>query len=349
MSKIPPEQKLSYFVLPTLRIVPFALLASLAILASGCGTISSGPKTEASPVAPPSIKILTHLLPKKSSVVKAATIHFQGKPSEEVVVSTTPPKNRTSVSSSLIISTVVWNAARDAWKVNWHSPAMSIQQDLQSGHPAVSAISAWQIHRTPHGALIGLLAPASLGATTLWNSGVFLWVSPSKTPRIVWTASGNHSLPDAILTRTSKGIVASEDACSAVEGVVLGGRPQVKSLSCTNITSQMQGTRIDFSASSRNVIHLAQSTISAAAGTTLVFRPANAATAQDVNNGSLSLYGGYLRNSLPVGQVPLAQVDSIARWSYKLTSPGTYRFAIVPSSSQETTVPPVLTVTVANG
>ncbi|NMP24214.1 hypothetical protein [Sulfobacillus harzensis] len=82
-------------------------------------------------------------------------------------------------------------------------------------------------------------------------------------------------------------------------------------------------------------------------GTTLLFSPGNTRTASLVNKGDFALYGGeFLDNSVPNGLVPLALGDLVHGWSDTLPLDGTWRFAIVPTTTVTGNAPVTLTVKV---
>lgn len=228
----------------------------------------------------------------------------------------------------------------------WHSPALDLQRGYQPGHPMVPALSSWQVDQSSHGAIVGLLTPASIGADTLWNDGMLIWVPADSLPKVLWMAKGSRQmLADGVINRTNQGLVVNQYACGAIQAVPNNGRPRVKNLSCTDVLASTPGQRLSFTVSG-NHIQPSQSTLAVAKGTTIVFAPKDAATADMVNNGKLGLYGGFLGSGVPKGQVPVAHADNISHWYYKFTSPGTYTFAIVPSTSAATTVPVDITVQV---
>ena len=333
------------------RLLPaLVIMAGVASVAAGCGTLPgtsrSGPMI---PASPPSQAVLKRLLPKGQTIAKSAVLEFKGHAPVDIVVSTTPPANSTSVVGRLQVSDVGWNSTAQKWKVVWKSPELDLQQSLQPGTPVVSAVSSWQLHQTSRGALLGVLNPTSLGASTIWNQGLILWVPPSNLPRLLWIAAGNHMLADGVLKPSQTGFVVKQDACGTIEAVSNPSGPQIKTLSCTATLASMKGERLAFTAKNHGKsIQFAHTTLSVAQGSTLVFWPANADAAQLVNNGSLGLYGGgFGASGLPNGQVPLAQADFLTQWSYHFTTPGTYQFAMVPNSVAATSVPPMITVNVS--
>ncbi|PSR33837.1 MAG: hypothetical protein C7B46_08300 [Sulfobacillus benefaciens] len=330
------------------RVPALAITVGIMAAVAGCGTLSGtsriGPMI---PTNPPSTRVLQHLLPKGQIIAKSATLKFKSHAPIEIVVSTTKPTSSTSVVGQLQVSEVNWNSPAQKWKVIWQSPKLDLQQSLLPGKPVMGPVSSWQLHQTPRGALVGILNPASLGASTIWNQGLILWVPPAKLPRLLWMATGNHMLANGILKPSHNGFVVKEDACGVTEAVSTIKGPQIKTLSCTATLANIKGQRIAFIVKNQGPVQLARTTLSLAQGSTLIFWPANAEAAQQVNNGSLGLYGGgFGPSGLPNGQVPLAQVDFLTQWSYQFTTPGTYQFAIVSNSVPVASVPPMITVTV---
>ncbi|NMP24429.1 cupredoxin domain-containing protein [Sulfobacillus harzensis] len=330
-------------------LASFLGAAGLAALASGCGSTMSpsapGPESLA-PAGPPSSATLKQLLPQNRTIVKTAALTFKGHAPEELVITTAAPRSTSSVLGSLKMSAVTWNSHSEHWRVAWQSPALNLQEIYMPGHPATSAITAWQVEKTAQGALVGLLDAASLGASTIWNDGLIVWMQPHQTPRVLWNGSDNNMLADGALARTSHGLTVSQDGCSGVEAVQHDGHATLSTLSCTDILAKSSGQRIRFTATSNGTIHSAGSSVTVAKGSTVVFWPADSHTAHLVNGGQLELYGGSSGNGWPRGQVPLVNADSLYRWSYHFTQPGRYLFAIVPNSTMATSAPATMTVTV---
>lgn len=330
------------------RVSALVITAGIAAAVAGCGTLSGTSRADPMiPTNPPSTQVLQRLLPKGQTIAKSATLSFKSHAPVAIVVSTIKPPSSTSVVGQLQVSEVGWNSTTQKWKVVWKSPELELQQSLQPGKPIMSPVSSWQLHQTPNGALVGILNPGSLGASTIWNQGLILWVSPDKLPRLLWMATGNHMLANGILRPSQNGFVVKEDACGAIEAVSAVKGPQIKTLSCTATLANIKGQRIAFIVKNQGPVQLARTTLSLAPGSTLIFWPGNAKAAQLVNNGTLGLYGGgFGPSGLPNGQVPLAQVDFLTQWSYHFTTPGTYQFAIVSNAVPVTSVPPMITVTV---
>lgn len=323
--------------------VPVFVTALSALLA-GCGA-RTNPTPMAAPT-PPSMNTIKHLIPKDQTIVKTKALHFKGASPEEVVVSTTPPQSKTSILGSLQVSTITWDRGTSHWRIGWTSPKLSLQQSLQPGHPTIPAVSAFKVRPGPHGALLGILDPASLGADAVWNDGLLLWIPPHASPKALWTAHGHHMVINGTLTRIPQGIRVMQDACSAVEAVEKNGQGHLKRLSCTALTAETRGTRLTFTMGANGPVTPAKTALTVSQGSTLVFWPANRITAKAVNNGSLGLYGGNFGSHIPPGKVPLANVDTLNQWSYHFTEPGTYHFAIVRSTTAAASAPVTLTVTV---
>ena len=94
-------------------------------------------------------------------------------------------------------------------------------------------------------------------------------------------------------------------------------------------------------------VHASKSLITVTTGETVHFAPGNALTIGLVKTGRLDLYGAeFVDNSVPQGMVPLNLADWIHHWSYKFTLPGTWRFAIAPSTKVTGSVPVTITVKV---
>ncbi len=324
--------------------VPLILGGALSAMISGCGSRTQPSPTAAA--APPSMHTIQHLFPKGETIVKKEILHFRGASPEEVVVSTTAPQSKTSILGSLQVSTITWNRRTNHWRIRWTSPKLALQQSLQPGHPVVPAVSAFKVDSGPHGALLGLLDPASIGADAVWNDGLLFWIPSNGSPKTLWTAHGHHMVVNGTLTKTRHGIRVIQDACSAVEAVQQNQRAHVKTLSCTDLTAETPGTRLTFTLGPNGNVHPAKTALTVSQGSTLVFWPANRTTAKAVNNGSLGLYGGNFGTSVSPGEVPLANADTLSHWSYHFTKPGTYQFAIVPNTTPAPSVPVTFTVTV---
>lgn len=322
---------------------PLVVAGGLSALVAGCGSTPTTVSAPKQPTTPPSRVMVKHLISKSQSIVKTATLHFAGSAPEEIVVSTASPKTQTSVLGSLRVSTVSWDRQSGRWALSWQSPVFALQRQYQPSQALLPAVSSFKVNQNPHGALVGVLDPASIGATTLWNDGLLMWIAPHHTPKILWTAQGNHAVADGKLTSTGRSIRVSQDACGGVEAVRTGARGTFKVLSCTDITAETAGKRILFTANRNGQgVQPAQSAVTVTQGTTLVFWPANAATAKLVNRGILGLYGG---TSTSAGEVILDVADTLPQWSYQFTQPGTYQFAIVPNTTA-LSVPATITVTV---
>ena len=294
-------------------------------------------------IEPPSVSLLQRLLPRSYTIEKTETLRFKGQSPLEVVVATRPQAKHRGL-GRLYVDVVAWDARAHRWHLRWQSPALNVQRGYPHRPPMVPAISAWQVQRTARSALVGVLTPESIGADTLWNDGLVLWVTPKAKPKVLWVAQGGReSLADGALTPIPHGIRVIQYACGATDAVQTNGKARVVSLSCTNRLSHVAGQRLGFTVHGAHV-DPSRSTVTVAQGRTVVFWPANAATAKQVNQSSLGLYGGYFGKSLPPGKVPLAAADALARWSYTFSRPGTYYFAIVSSRSSATVVPALITV-----
>ncbi len=288
--------------------------------------------------------MLRHLLPKGRSIVKMDTVHRHGQSPGDIVISATAPATKASVLGSLQVSTVSWNRESRDSKATWQSPAFAWQRFYSPGAPVLPAVTAFKVRTTGKGALVGLLDPASIGSDTLWNAGLLLWVAPHKTPKILWRAKGRQAVADGALMQQGDGLVVRQDGCRAIEAVLKNGHGVLQPLSCTDLTARIAGQRLTFPASQNGQhIHPTQSRLTLSKGTTLVFWPANAATAKRVNDGRLDLFGGHA--VLP-SQVPLDPADTLVEWSFTFTPPGTYRLAIVGDTTPAVTVPSTVTVTV---
>lgn len=332
------------------RLVVVASLLAITVGAAACGTVASSAPKAPPTVARPSLSILKHLMSKNQKIVRTINLKFKGYNPEELVVTTTPTGHSPVITANLNASAVVWNQKNHHWHVIWRSPALTVQESYPSESPTIPAISSWAIHQTSHGALIGLLVPSSIGASTIWNDGMIIWARPATSPHLLWSARGQYDkLADGALSKTTDGILINQDACGAIQATQHNEHAQMAKISCTEITAQTPGKRLRFSTGPKgNHLTVATASIVVKKGSTLVFWPENTATAKLVNNGSLGLYGGYFGASLPNGEVPLASADTLTRWSYKFTTVGTYSFAIVPSSSSAFDVPPDITVQVTN-
>ncbi len=142
--------------------------------------------------------------------------------------------------------------------------------------------------------------------------------------RLLWVFSGSASTVNHVDVQWPQGMVAP----MAAE------------------TTSPSDAFVHFTASG-NRIQAGTSTLTVQQGTTVVFSPGNAATSALVNKGDLTLYGGeFLGNSVPAGQVPIALGDLVHGWSYKLPLAGTWRFAIVPSSTVTGNAPVTVTIKV---
>jgi len=325
----------------------WATAAAVGVLAAACGTQATAPAVRSLP-QPPSTAVLRHLLPTGNALVKVATLRFNGRAPEDVVVAATTPPTSQSVSSTLDVVAVSWDAATQRWHVSWRSPVLALQRQVAPGQAQIPAVSSWQVHATAHGALVGLLDPASLGADTIWDNGLIIWVPAGGAPKALWVAKGSRLLvPDGILKPTRHGILLRQDVCSAVEVQVPAGAtlPQVANLTCTDLLAATAGQHLLVTATAQGATP-AVARLTVHAGATVVFWPSNPATATQVNQGTLDLYGGDISTEATSGQVPLALVDSIPDWSYTFTSPGTYVFAMVPDTSLAASAPVSLTVQV---
>lgn len=177
-------------------------------MATGCGAnVVSDPGTHVDRVThPPSMATLKHLLPQNHTIIKTTTLKFKGHAPKDVVVTAIPPTTKKGVVGGFQVSTITWNTKVRHWQRSWQSPIFTLQRGVKPGHPEIGAILSWHVHQTSHGALVGVLDPASLGADTIWNDGLILWVPPAKPPRLIWEASGTHMVSDGTLTPTAQGI-----------------------------------------------------------------------------------------------------------------------------------------------
>lgn len=327
----------------------WAAAAAVGVLAAACGTQSAVPAAPTLP-NPPSTAVLRHLLPTGDTVAKVVTLRFKGRAPEDVVVAAAPPPTSPSVSSTLDVVAVGWNPATQHWRITWRSPVLLLQRQVAPGQAVIPAVSSWQVHLTTRGALVGLLDPASLGADTVWNNGLMIWVPAGGAPRALWVAKGSRRLvPDGILKPTRHGILLRQEVCSAVEVQVPAGAtlPQVANLTCTDLLAATAGQHLLVTATPQGA-KPAVATLTVREGATVVFWPSNQATATQVNRGTLDLYGGDISTEATSGQVPLALVDSIPDWSYTFTSPGTYVFAMVPDTSSAASASVSVTVQVTS-
>ncbi len=320
-----------------------AAAVALAALAAGCG--STPQARPARRVALPSAAVLRQLLPQRQRVVKTAAVRFPGQPPEELVVAASPPATPSGLVGALNVALAAWDAHTRHWHIVWNSPTLAVQRGVEPGHPVMPPLSAWAMRRSAQGVLVGLLSPASLGASDVWNDGLMVWVPPGAPPKTLWAATtSRQQMVDGTITRTERGLLVSQNVCSAVSATQTQGRARVSRLSCTALLKQIRGQRVLFAAGARGV-QTATPALSVAAGTTLVFWPANGSTASLVNSGRLGLYGGSFGSSVPAGQVPLDAADTVSLWSYEVSAPGTYRFAIVPAAATSGfTAPAVITV-----
>ncbi len=325
-------------------LVRSGLILGVLAVAAGCG---SAP-TAASPPKAPSLRAVKALIPKSSHVVKTEIFTFKQHAPEALVVSVAEPSSKNSVLGTLLVSAVTFNLRTKHWQISWRSPAFPIQRGYEPGHPVIPAIAAWKVQQNTHGALVGLLAPASMGADTLWNDGLVLWASPAKRPEILWMAKGGRdTLPDGSLSLTARGIMVNQEGCSAVEAMPVKAHARVLSLSCTDLMTRTAGQRLGFTARGAH-IRPVRSTVTVKKGTTIIFWPNNAETARMVNHGVLNLYGGNFGNSIPADQVPLASADSISHFVFQFTELGTYHFAIVNSTTPDPMAPSAITVHVVS-
>jgi hypothetical protein len=191
--------------------------AGVLALAAGCG-VSSAQSPPVANVPAPSAKVLSGLLPSASAVVKTDLVHFPQSPPEDVVVTKQFPTNPNQTFQNLGVSVVRWSPKYHNWNVVWNGPLLGLQQGFSPGHPVTSAITAWKTaHFGQQGLVVGLVDPASLGASVLWGGAELLWIPANGRPRTLWSATGNHALMDGTVVREGYALLVRENACWAVK------------------------------------------------------------------------------------------------------------------------------------
>lgn len=328
---------------PRVGIMMALAITGAGLVLAGCGQLAR----QALPVTPPTAGALKKLLPARAHILKTEPIKFPGQPLQDVVVSTIAPKTTAGVLGTLQVSTVSWASQRHRWTVTWKSPYLDLQQrDVPHGSLLLGAITSLRVQKTAQGALVGILDPASIGASTLWNDGVIVWMRPGRRPQTLWTAKGFRGmLADAALHLTPRGLRVTQEACQAVQALQHNGKARVDTITCTQLLQALPGKRIAFRVEGGHLV-IARPTLTVHPGTTLIVWPSNSAAQKMVNTSQLELYGGDLGTNLVAGMVSLAAVDSEPHWTYLLSKPGTYRFAIVKDTVAANIVPADITVRV---
>jgi len=290
------------------------LVATLLTSLTGCGA-----QRQPVAIAPPSRQTLTQLIGEP--IAKTQFIRWANHP-PEMIVASTPWTNSTF--TNFQISVMRWSPTYHNWNVVWNGPQVSMQ-NANPNHPTRGAIASWQTLRiSQHGLVVGVLAPASVGASATFDSGQLLWVPSQGTPRMLWSTHGfQTTLTDGTIVRSRNGLLVTENACWGVRVTGRGSEPVLTHPSCTTLMSQIAGRRLTFRIQNHRVIP-AHSTVTVPVGSTVVFWPANASTIRAVNTGVVGLLGPYGEH----GRVFDDMANMMSSWSESFRSIGTYEFAV---------------------
>lgn len=226
------------------------------------------------------------------------------------------------------LAAIQWNPATHNWNNTWRGPDMTVEpRSALFGAPlAQEALS----RLSPQGALYGLLATNDTG-DAIDTGAALVWVPVHGTPRLLSTpALANAFLRNAHLARTRTGLLLSQAVCAdggwlAAPGA---GRPSLTHLNCAQTVARLPGRTVRFTVQSgTSAVATSVHSLTAAPGTTIVFRPGNAYTAQLMNQGAI----------IPLGQQGLPvyddQADMMPTWAWTFRSSGTYGFTVMTAAT----------------
>lgn len=290
------------------------LVATLLTSLTGCGA-----QRNPVAIAPPSRQTLTQLI--GWPIAKTQFVRWANHPPEMIVAST---PYTASTFTNFQLSVMRWSPTYHNWNVVWNGPQLSMQ-NANPNHPTRGAIASWQTLRvSQHGLVVGVLAPASMGASATFDSGQLLWVPSQGTPRMLWATHGfQTTLTDGAIARSRNGLLVTDNTCGGIRVTRQATEPMLARLSCTKLMSQIAGRHLPFRIQNHRVIP-AQSTVTVPVGSTVVFWPANPSTIRAVNTGVVGLLGPYGEH----GMVFDDMANMMSSWSESFRSIGTYEFAV---------------------
>lgn len=317
-------------------------IGSLAALAAACGPVGAAragapTHTRVSAPAPrhpnpplPSDATLVNIVPGAFRLVQMSVIHWPtGAPEVLAVVAGqgSGPQSRPYIR----VAAVQWSPATHNWNNTWRGPDMTVE-------PRSALLGAPQAQEhlgrvSSQGVFYGLLATNDTG-DAIDSGAVLMWVPPQGTPRVLSSpVLANASLRNAQLVPAGSGLLLAQALCA--QGGWLGhvssaGRPSVTHLTCAQTVARLPGTTVRFTVQpGTNAVATRLHSLTAAPGTTIVFRPGNAYTAHLMNQGTI----------IPLGQQGLPvfddQADMMPTWAWTFRSAGVYGFTVMtPATGQ---------------
>ena len=324
------------------------VLGSLAVLAAACGPVGAAragapanrvppAHTEAPAPTPrhpnpplPSHATIVNIVPGALRLVQVSVVHWPTAAPEVLAVVAGQGSGPQSI-PYIRAAAIQWSSATHNWNNTWRGPDMTVEpRRALMGAP----LAQMRLSRvSPQGVFYGLLATSDTG-DAVGTGAVLVWVPPQGTPRLLSSpALANASLRSAHLAPAHTGLLLSQAICadgSWLTQVAAVGRPSVSHLNCAQTVARLPGTTVRFTVQpGTNAVETRAHSLTAAPGTTIVFRPGNAYTAQLMSQGAI----------IPLGQQGLPvfddQADMMPTWAWTFRSSGTYGFTVMtPATGQ---------------
>ncbi len=325
------------------------VLGSLAVLAAACGPVGAArtgapanrvppAHTEAPAPTPrhpnpplPSHATIVNIVPGALRLVQVSVIHWPTAAPEVLAVVAGQGSGPQSI-PYIRVAAIQWSPATHNWNNTWRGPDMTVEPraQLMGTTPQAQA----RLGRvSSRGVFYGLLATNDTG-DAIDSGAVLVWVPAQGTPHVLSSAAlANAYLRNAQLAPAGAGLLLSQALCA--QGGWLGqvsaaGRPSVTHLTCAQTVARLLGTTVRFTVQpGTNTVATPHHSLTAAPGTTIVFRPGNAYTAQLMNQGTI----------IPLGQQGLPvfddQADMMPTWAWTFRSSGVYGFTVMtPATGQ---------------